>query len=153
MNSATVGFIAAAIGVPLIFLLLRKFFPSLAANRAPKPLSSELSKQFSKWDSFTVVCFFLLAGATGYSWWVLFSKIELLNAIRFEHAIISVAPTGYLWAFPAMLAGMGSGIFLADKLLKAMLKNRYSEYASYQNAKYGINGDKLRTASTQSCRL
>lgn len=143
MNSAFAGYIAAAIGVPLAFIVLRKLFPSIAASKASGPSSVLLAKRFFKWDAFAVCIFILLAGATGYIWWLVFSKMELLNAIRFKHAAITVPPSGYVWGFPAIIAGIGSGMYLADKALRAMLKNRYSEYVSYQNQKYRIKGQKL----------
>jgi hypothetical protein len=143
MNSVLAAYVAAAIGVPVIFFLLRKCFPSLSVHELPTSSLDDLKKEFFKWDLFYFACFISLAGATGYIWWVVFSKIELLNAARFREATICVSATGYVWSFPAMVAGMGSGGFLADQLFQIILKNRYSEYTFYQSAKYKINVAKL----------
>ena len=143
MNSAMAGYIGAAIGVPLVFWMLRKSFRSLSVYETSNRSLDDLAKEFSKWNNFGVICFMLLSIATGYLWWVFFSKIGQLYATRFKDAIICVSTTGVAWALPSMTAGMVSGNLLADKLLKFMLKGRVSEFVVYQNMKNKINTEKL----------
>lgn len=143
MNSAIAGYIGAAIGVPLIFFLLRKGFPSLSVYEPSFRSLDDLRNEFAKWEFFIGIIFIIFAGLSGYLWWLLFVKIEMLSAHRFENAIFVIASSGSIWAFPAMAAGMGSGAILADYVLKLLLKERYKDYSSYQNLKYKINTEAL----------
>jgi len=144
MSAALAVLIAAAIGAGLLVLLLRKRIPAAAAARARRPPADPSFRRFAAWDAVSGLGFLVLGGAATYVWWHVFSWIELIYAVRFEEAAIHVWPTGPLWCFPAMLAGIASGMFLAERLMMILLKGRFSAYAAYQDVRYGARLAKLK---------
>jgi hypothetical protein len=145
MSAALGGLIAAAVGAGLLILLLRKRIQAVAAARARRPPDDPSHRRFAAWDVVSGLGFLVLGGAATYVWWRAFSWLALLYAVRFEHAAIHVWPTGPLWCFPAILAGIDSAMFLAERLMMVLLKDRFSAYAAYQDARYGVRVAKLKT--------
>ena len=137
MDPGTAGGIGAAIGVPLVFALLRRIIPARPRQHLSGLSSEELKARYRKWEVLSGIAYLPFAALLALPW---FLGLRLV-ADRIRPASPGlIAPDPSFWALPAMFLGMVTAAAPLTSLLRLLLGRRYAEYEEYGRRKWGVEG-------------
>lgn len=142
VNSALIGALAASIGVPIAFLVLRRLFPVPPGAQVDRSLE-DLRKEYGRWELLTLPLFLGIAPVASYLWWKLFLGLEAETGFAYDGAVFALRPAPIAWLIPAMFLGMLSAGPAVDAVLRRLLKDRYREYVAYQNLRHGFDSEAM----------
>ena len=105
MTPGAVGAVVASIALPIVFAMLRRWFPVPPTTLAARPLD-ELRKEYGKWSALEVLLLFVIAPPASFLWWKLF--VSLASGIGFSQdgVAFSLRPTHLAWSIPAGFLGI-----------------------------------------------
>jgi hypothetical protein len=139
LSSGIVGGLAAAIGVPAIFALLRKT-QSYRYVGEVRGADNELTVPNRRWD---LVARFLLipcAGVPAYALWLLFCSVENRRAALLGSADFILTPSPFVFAIPALFAGiLFAAVPLRIVLTGILGRQGYDQLLDYSDRRSGIN--------------
>ena len=143
LSSGTIGAIAAAIGVPIVFALLRKVKSLRHVPDATKDFG-QLQKEYGKWEVAATCLFIFFATLIGFALWQSLVLLAELLASRLGHNVFLILQPGVALALPSIfLAIFLAGIPLHFLYLRLLGPERYAQYIEYGNQKLGVNSWKL----------
>jgi len=142
MNPATIGAIAAAIGVPIAFAILGKFFPP--SNIDPNGPSLEVLRQrFKNREMAISLGYIVMCVPIGLTLWYGFRGLSAWHASLLPTAPIVLTAMSIYWALPAMFLSMVCADLPMTAILKRMLGDEYADFHRYQALKYQMNPERV----------
>jgi hypothetical protein len=137
-----IGALAASIGVPIAFLVLRRLFPVPRGAQVDRSLE-DLRKEYGRWELLTLPLYLAIAAVASYLWWKLFLGLAAETGFAYDGAVFALRPVRIAWLLPAMFLGMLSAGPAVNAVLRRLLKDRYHEYLAYQNLRYGFDSEAI----------
>ena len=143
MDPARAGALGAAIGVPIVLALLRRWLPAaIGAEEAGYSLD-QLRKKYRRWELLALPVIFVIAPATGFVWWTILKSVGAVRFSLLGEGTFRLVPGGAVYAFPAMALAIASTFRPGDLLYRWVLGSRYAEFMTYQKLKYGFDSDRF----------
>jgi hypothetical protein len=142
MSSAVMGALAASIGVPIAFAVLRKIFPYRQPEVGRTRSLEELRPEYWKWEAAAVAPTFVFVAVIGYLCFLGFCGLALWNARGPAPSRFLLLP-GIYWAVPALFLGIILAAIPIHFLYKVLLRDRYAEYTAYCNMRVGFDAWKI----------
>ena len=137
-NLAWIGPLAAAIALPLVFGILRALFPVRPLEGTERSLE-ELDHEYGRWRvAGYLIWFFIFTPLAGYFCWEAFCKYGDHVAAGLPAGFYHSLPGGPTWGLPAAYFGMIIAAFMADALLRLLLRRRYKEFVHYSERAEGL---------------
>lgn len=142
IGSPLVGALAAAIGVPIVFALLRRTKKYAYMEHIVR--GDGVNSRYKKWDFAARWMLILFAGVFTYVLWLLFCAIESRRAALLGPADFVLTPGRTFFGIPALF----SGILLAAIPLKLVLsgilgKEEYDQLLAYSAKRQGIDSKRV----------
>lgn len=142
LSAGVTGAIAAAIGVPVVFALLRKVKTLRYTGTSAKDLD-QLKEEYGKWEILSLFLLFIFAAAIGLGLAQLFIFLADLQSSRLSGGQFLIFQP-FIGLVPAVfLAIFLSAIPMHFLYLRLLGPERYEEYIHYGNQKIGFNALKL----------
>jgi NADH:ubiquinone oxidoreductase subunit 5 (subunit L)/multisubunit Na+/H+ antiporter MnhA subunit len=143
-SSGTVGAISAAIGVPIVFALLRNV--KTLRHVAPDTTKDyeQLKNEYGKWEKLAPWLLLFFATVIGLALWRTLVLLAEFQASRLNDGEFLIYQPSIALALPSLfLAILLSVIPVHLIYLRLLGSERYAEYTEYENKKSGINSWKL----------
>ena len=129
--------------VMIVLLVARKLIPYKASTIECQKSLEELKREYTKWELFAILPFFVCVAALMYFWYGLFRDMADWFAHGLPPCHYLFMPCWAFWALPALFLGIITSALPVILLYKALLRERYAEYIHYTNLKAGFDGLKV----------
>lgn len=142
MDSAIAGALAASVGVPLTFIVLRYLYPSRARDAAKPSLDAQSS--YRRWALRSMHLWWLFTPTIGYVLYLVGDAFGAWSAGFHPKALAVLTPRGPFWVMWTLLTAPVLAGWMVDVLLRRRLGNRYEEVVRYDEQQWGVRPEGFR---------
>lgn len=135
--------LSVPLGVAAVFLLFRTFFPRKAAGKEAPPTAEERSR-FHKVHLLSTLALPAVSLALLYPLVLLLSRARLGVESGPDLAFVGL-PGTLEWGMACLLASVGLGIVLVDRIEALILKGELPRFRAFQAGAYGFDSVKVRS--------
>lgn len=143
ISPGVIGAISAGIAVPIFIGLIGKV-KSLQPIKKTEKDFDQLAKEYSKWEMFALVPFFIFTPSIGFLIWYFLDLLSTNIISTLGESVYVFPPITAVWALPAIFMSTFLATIPMHYLYLGLLgKQRYSEYSEYGNLKHSMDSWKV----------
>lgn len=132
--------LAGAMGVVLIFALLRQSMPFCAGRDDGPPLTDAERRLYHRWEMGSLVPLLLAASASSYLWFRMLRLLAVFAERPVEKTRYLILPDPGSWGVPAIFLGIITSAVPLVLLYRFLLGERYVRYIRACNERFGFDG-------------
>ena len=143
MDSAIAGALAASVGVPLFFIVLRYLYPSRRRDTAKRVLDAESS--YRRWALRSMHLWWVFTPIIGYLLYLVGDAVGAWLVGLHPDALAVLTPRGPFWVMWTLLTAPVLAVWMVDVLVRVRLGDRYEELVRYDEQLWGVRSEGYRT--------
>lgn len=143
VSPGIIGAISAAVAVPVVMGLIGKVRSLQPVVKSEKSFE-QLAKEYSKWEFFALIPFFIFWPSIGFLVWYFLDLVSKNIVSNLGESVFVFPPTTAVWGLPAIFMSIFLSVVPMHFLYLSLLgKQRYSEYTEYGNIKHNMDSWKV----------